>query len=123
MRHAAGSRCRARNSLDGEATVGSAGCSAAWLARLLWEQEAAGSNPAIPTSPDLLSGQLRSSLDKSYLSSAAGFLSWVGGIWEISLPRASRSGLTWDIPVTWTFWVHGFACRRLSDAASGSAGA
>src|SRR5712692_10884096 len=25
------------------------GCSAAWLARLLWEQEVAGSNPAIPT--------------------------------------------------------------------------
>src|SRR5690242_4588672 len=27
----------------------STGCSAAWLARLLWEQEVAGSNPAIPT--------------------------------------------------------------------------
>jgi hypothetical protein len=26
------------------------GCSAAWLARLLWEQEAASSNLAIPTS-------------------------------------------------------------------------
>ncbi len=25
------------------------GCGAAWLARLLWEQEVAGSNPAIPT--------------------------------------------------------------------------
>ena len=31
---------------------GPAGCGAAWLARLLWEQEAAGSNPAIPTSSE-----------------------------------------------------------------------
>jgi hypothetical protein len=28
---------------------GRAGCGAAWLARLLWEQEAPGSNPGIPT--------------------------------------------------------------------------
>ena len=34
---------------------GSAGCGAAWLARLLWEQEAAGSNPAIPTSSEHIS--------------------------------------------------------------------
>jgi hypothetical protein len=34
---------------------GSAGCGAAWLARLLWEQEAAGSNPAIPTSSEHMS--------------------------------------------------------------------
>lgn len=27
-----------------------AGCGAVWLARLLWEQEAGGSNPSIPTS-------------------------------------------------------------------------
>ena len=26
-----------------------AGCGAAWLARLLWEQEAPGSNPGTPT--------------------------------------------------------------------------
>ena len=36
-------------SRGGRLRNGSAGCSAAWLARLLWEQEAAGSNPAIPT--------------------------------------------------------------------------
>ena len=35
---------------------GSAGCGAAWLARLLWEQEAAGSNPAIPTVQGIVSG-------------------------------------------------------------------
>jgi hypothetical protein len=34
---------------EGRLRVARTGCSAAWLARLLWEQEAAGSNPAIPT--------------------------------------------------------------------------
>ena len=37
---------------DGRLRIGPAGCGAAWLARLLWEQEAAGSNPAIPTSSE-----------------------------------------------------------------------
>ena len=31
------------------ATLSGTGCSAAWLARLLWVQEVAGSNPASPT--------------------------------------------------------------------------
>ena len=35
--------------MDGRLRIGCTGCGAAWLARLLWEQEAAGSNPAIPT--------------------------------------------------------------------------
>jgi hypothetical protein len=41
----------ARRGLPSTVSYGSVspGCSAAWLARLLWEQEAAGSNPAIPT--------------------------------------------------------------------------
>jgi hypothetical protein len=39
----------------GRLRSGSAGCGAAWLARLLWEQEAAGSNPAIPTSSEHMS--------------------------------------------------------------------
>ena len=46
------------------------GCGAAWLARLLWEQEAAGSNPAIPTvgavqgSRDRSTGQHSRSFDR-----------------------------------------------------------
>jgi hypothetical protein len=35
--------------VTGVSPVTGTGCSAAWLARLLWEQEVAGSNPAIPT--------------------------------------------------------------------------
>src|SRR5918912_1410222 len=34
-----------RDPAAGRSTLGSAGRSAAWLARLLWEQEVAGSNP------------------------------------------------------------------------------
>jgi hypothetical protein len=34
---------------EGRLRLAQPGCSAAWLARLLWEQEVAGSNPAIPT--------------------------------------------------------------------------
>jgi hypothetical protein len=30
------------------------GCSSAWLERLLWEQEVAGSNPVTPTLQDIL---------------------------------------------------------------------
>ena len=41
---------------EGRLRFGSTGCGAAWLARLLWEQEAAGSNPAIPTVQRLVSG-------------------------------------------------------------------
>ncbi len=40
---------RAGDSADGIGFCMLTGCGAAWLARLLWEQEAAGSNPAIPT--------------------------------------------------------------------------
>lgn len=32
-----------------EAIIGVSGCSAAWVARLLWEQEVEGSNPFTPT--------------------------------------------------------------------------
>ena len=35
------------------------GCGAAWLARLLWEQEAPGSNPGIPTHRQLLASPRR----------------------------------------------------------------
>jgi hypothetical protein len=41
---------------EGRLRFGSTGCGAAWLARLLWEQEAAGSNPAIPTVQRLADG-------------------------------------------------------------------
>ena len=41
---------------DGRLRLARTGCSAAWLARLLWEQEAASSNLAIPTTNTQLSG-------------------------------------------------------------------
>jgi hypothetical protein len=55
---ASGGSCEALRRLgsrpmDGRLRIGSTGCGAAWLARLLWEQEAAGSNPAIPTNLSL----------------------------------------------------------------------
>jgi hypothetical protein len=40
---------RADSRLDGIGFGMPTGCGAAWLARLLWEQEAPGSNPGIPT--------------------------------------------------------------------------
>jgi hypothetical protein len=46
---------------DGKLRSVLTGCGAAWLARLLWEQEAPGSNPGIPTkrspSSDVLAGR------------------------------------------------------------------
>lgn len=45
-------RSRGRTHLSGvPSLVRHTGCSAAWLARMLWEHEAAGSNPATPTKP------------------------------------------------------------------------
>jgi hypothetical protein len=59
----------AGHNVDGmSATITMAtGCSAAWLARLLWEQEAAGSNPASPTV---------SALSDSRTLSMVGAMSW-----------------------------------------------
>src|SRR6266568_5246830 len=71
-----------------------AGRSAAWLARLLWEQEAAGSNPAAPTieRKDLRVGQSRAAgdvqaqipADATRLATQRGYLS-----------RADRASRTW----------------------------
>lgn len=43
------------------------GCSAAWLARMLWEHEAAGSNPATPTKPSVASAFGRTPWPPVYL--------------------------------------------------------
>jgi hypothetical protein len=59
------------------------GCSAAWLARLLWEQEAAGSNPAIPTSRQLLSGQVSSNFREICPTCRMRSSPGMGGIWEM----------------------------------------
>ena len=55
------------------------GCSAAWLARLLWEQEAAGSNPAIPTRSEALLGAAKVAREP-----------WLGTIGACSMPGMGR---------------------------------
>src|SRR5437879_3251236 len=47
-------RARQGRTRHGRLRLGPPGCGAAWLARLLWEQEAASSNLAIPT---IIAGQ------------------------------------------------------------------